>query len=117
MLKRRKQAFEAIQPLFRAAEASTDRAAADSARCIAEMLRVRADANLPLATGTDILDKLVLALTANVSARKLFIEAHALTPEVLKAIGLERIFGDGLPCPPSNYESGHADIVPIRPAA
>lgn len=111
MLKQRKQAFDTIQPLFLAAEVSVDRAAADAATCIAEMLRVRADANLPLGVGTEMLDKLVQALGANVSARKLFIEAHELTPEVVKELGLERMFGDGSPCPPTFRQIGALSVV------
>src|SRR3546814_21016048 len=48
MLLKRKAAFDAVQPLFQAAEASVDRAAADAASCIAEMLRVREEAGLPM---------------------------------------------------------------------
>jgi len=118
MLNKRKQAFETIRPLFRAAELSTDQAAADAATCIAEMLRARIEANLPINTGTDMLDKLVEALNANVSARRLFIEAHALTPEVVRQLGLERMFGDGSPCPPTDRrEWGAAEVVPISTAA
>lgn len=116
MRKKRIEAFETIQPLFRAAEASTDRAAADAATCIAEMLRTRLGANLPIGTGTEMLDKLLSALTASVAARKLFIEAHELTPAVLKQIGLEQMFGDGSPCPPTDREMGLA-VVPISAAA
>lgn len=117
MLKQRKDAFHTIQPLFLAAEHAADRAAADAATCIAEMLRVRADANLPLSAGTDMLDKLVEALAANVSARKAFIEAHALTPELIRELGLERMFGDISPCPRTGRTNGSADIVPITAAA
>lgn len=117
MLRQRKQAFETIHPLFRAAELSTDRAAADSATCIAEMLRVRIEADLPITVGTDLLDKLVDALNSNVQARRLFIEAHALTPEVIKKLGLERMFGDGSPCPPTDREFGSATLVPLAAAA
>ena len=116
MLKTRKQAFDTIQPLFQAAELSTDRAAADAATCIAEMLRVRLEANLPISLGTEMLDKLVLALNANVNARKLFIEAHELTPEIIKQLGLERMFGDGSPCPPT-FRIGALTVVPESHAA
>ena len=113
MLNHRKQAFETIQPLFRAAEMQTDQAAADAATLIAEMLRVRQQARLPIAAGQDMLDKLVAALGANVAARKLFIEAHALTPALVRDLGLERMFGDGSPCPSSASATGGADIIPI----
>lgn len=117
MLKKRTEAFHTIQPLFRAAELSTDQAAADAATCIAEMLRVRAEANLPINVGTDMLDKLVLALNANVNARKLFIEAHELTPEIVRQLGLERMFGDGSPCPPTFRQMGELTVVPVDRAA
>jgi len=117
MLNKRKRAFETVQPLFQAAEQSVDRAAADAATCIAEMLRVRRDANLPIGVGTEMLDKLVLALNANVSARKLFLEAHELAPEIVKQIGLERMFGDGSPCPPTFRQTGALTIVPDSNAA
>ena len=118
MLKKRTQAFDTIPPVFRAAELSTDQAAADAATCIAEMLRTRIEANLPITIGTDMLDKLVAALNANVSARRLFIEAHALTPEIVKQLGLERMFGDGSPCPPTDERlRGVARVVPLSSVA
>lgn len=117
MLNQRKQAFDTIQPLFRAAEAKTDQAAADAAMLIAEMLRVRQQARLPIAAGQDMLDKLVAALGANVAARKLFIEAHALTPALVRELGLERMFGDGSPCPDSALTTGEAEIIPMGRAA
>lgn len=119
MLNKRKAAFETVQPLFLAAEQSADRAATDAATCIAEMLRIRADANLPIGAGKEMLDKLVSALSANVAARKLFIEAHQLTPEVIKELGLERMFGDGSPCPPTDKPGSRAEltIVPATAAA
>jgi hypothetical protein len=66
-----------------------------------------------------MLDKLVEVLNANVNARRLFIEAHALTPEVVKQLGLERMFGDVSPCPPTDYpHRQHAlAVVPISSAA
>ena len=117
MLNSRKKAFETVQPLFRAAEDSVDRAAADAAHCIAEMLRVRAEANLPLGSGRDMIDKLVLALNANVNARKLFIEAHELTPELVKELGLERMFGDVSPCPPTDKPQYGLSVVPATSVA
>lgn len=117
MLKQRKDAFHTIQPLFQAAEHATDRAAADVANCIAQMLRVRQEARLPLSTGTEMLDKMIEVLAANVSARKAIVEAHALTPELIKELGLERMFGDISPCPRTRGVNGGADIVPISTAA
>ena len=117
MLNQRKQAFETIQPLFQAAENAADRAAAKAAVCIAEMLRVRAEANLPITAGTEMLDKLVTALASHVSARKAFIDAHKLTPELMKELGLERMFGDGSPCPPTFRQTGALMIVASEAAA
>jgi len=117
MLSQRKQAFEMIQPLFRTAEVQTDQAAADAATLIAEMLRVRQEARLPISAGQDMLEKLVAALGANVAARKLFIEAHSLTPALVKDLGLERMFGDGSPCPKTAFAADPAEVVPIVRAA
>lgn len=114
MLQKRKAAFDAVQPLFQAAEASADRAAADAATCIAEMLRVREEAGLPMSAGTDMLDKLVVALNHNVTARKSFIEAHAMTPALVKEIGLERAFGDIHPCPRTRPS---AELMVVPPQA
>jgi hypothetical protein len=111
MLNQRKAAFETIQPLFQAAEQAADRAATDAATCIAEMLKAREAANLPMNVGTEMLDKMVLALAAGVNARKHFIEAHALTPAVVKEIGLEKMFGDIHPCPRTKPASGELTLV------
>jgi hypothetical protein len=117
MLIQRKQAFDTIRPLFRAAEVQTDQAAADAATLIAEMLRVRQQARLPISTGQDMLEKLVEALGANVAARKLFIEAHAMTPALVKELGLQRMFGDGSPCPKTAFAADPAAVVPLVRAA
>jgi len=117
MLNQRKQAFDTIQPLFHAAETKTDQAAADAATLIAEMLRVRQHARLPISAGQDMLEKLVAALGANVAARKLFIEAHAMTPALVKELGLERMFGDGSPCPKTAFATDHPEVVSIVRAA
>lgn len=117
MRKKRIAAFTAIQPLFQAAEASADRAAAEAAGLIAAMIETRSTAELPIAAGVEMLDKLVAALSANVAARKLFIEAHALTPALIHDLGLERMFGDGSPCPPTAAELGSNNVVPIAGAA
>lgn len=114
MFLKRKAAFDAVQPLFQAAEESADRAAADTANCIATMLRMRGEAGLPMSAGTDMLDKLVVALNHNVTARKSFIEAHAMTPALVKEIGLERAFGDIHPCPRTRPS---ADLTVVPPQA
>ncbi len=114
MFQKRKAAFDAVQPLFQAAEASVDRAAADAATCIATMLQMREAAGIPMSAGTDMLDKLVDALNHNVTARKSFIEAHAMTPALVKEIGLERAFGDIHPCPRTKPS---AELTVVSPQA
>jgi hypothetical protein len=116
MLKQRKQAFETIQPLFVAWEVSNDLATADGATCIAELLRTRIQAGLPIGMGRDMFDKLVDALNANVGARKLLVEAHELTPELVKQLGLERMFGDVSPCPPTDMPRAGLTVVPTSSA-
>ena len=100
MRKQRLDAVNTVTPLFRQAELSSDTAAADAATCIAEMLRARAANNLPIGTAGEMIRMLTDALSAQVKARELFIEAHNLTPQVLGALGL-RAFGDTMPCPPT----------------
>ncbi|MEO5866657.1 MAG: hypothetical protein ABIS14_03225 [Sphingomonas sp.] len=100
MRKERLNAIAAVTPLFRQAEESTDIAAADAAACLAEILRVRSANRLPIATATDMIRMLTEALTAQVRARELFIDAHRTTPEILGSLGL-RAYGDENPCPPS----------------
>lgn len=102
MLNKRRSAVAAAQRSFRDAWYSADRSALDAANCIAEMLRLRSDANLPIAIGTDLLDTIVLALNASIEARKRLIQAHELTPTVIKQLGLARMFGDVSPCPPTD---------------
>lgn len=99
MRKEQLDAVATITPLFRQAELSSDTAAADAAACIAEMLRIRASNNLPIGTGSEMVRMLTEALSAQIKARELFIEAHRLTPQVMGALGL-RAFGDENPCPP-----------------
>ncbi len=117
MFQKRKAAFDAVQPLFQAAEASVDRAATDNATCIAEMLRLREAAGLPMSTGTEMLDKLVAAFNHSITARRSFIEAHAMTPALVKEIGLEKSFGDASPCPRTRQPNGELTVVPHSIAA
>src|SRR3546814_11861070 len=93
MLLQRKAAVDAVQPLFPAAEASVDRAAADAASCIAEMLRVSEEAGLPMSAGADMPYKLVVALNHNVNAPQSFIEAHALNPALVEELVIETTIG------------------------
>src|SRR3546814_14682972 len=70
MLLKRKAAFDAVQPLFQAAEASVERAAADAASCIAEMLRVREEAGLPMWAGGAIEHKVFVELNHHWDAER-----------------------------------------------
>ena len=114
MLKERLEAVATVTPLFRQAEYSSDLAAADAAACIAEMLRVRASNNLPIGTAGDMIRMLTEALSAQVRARELFIEAHRLTPDVMNSLGL-RAYGDYPDCPPTTGEgSDRTEVVPLK---
>lgn len=104
MRKQRIEAVQTVMPLFRQAETSTDDAATETANCIAQMLHHRAAANLPIATGVPMLRLLADALSAQIKARELFIEAHQLAPAVVRDMGLERAFGDFRECPPASGE-------------
>lgn len=116
MRKERLDAVSKVTPLFRQAEQSSDIAAADAAACIAEMLRVRAANRLPIGAGGDMIRMLTEALSAQVKARELFIEAHRLTPQVLGALGL-RAFGDENPCPPTADSDELPMKVPLKVVA
>ena len=115
MRKERLDAVSTVTPLFQQAERSSDTAAADAAACIAEMLRIRAANNLPIGTAGDMIRMLTEALSAQVKARELFIEAHRLTPQVLGSLGL-RAFGDEMPCPPT-ADSDYPAKVPLKVVA
>lgn len=118
MLKERMAAVEAVTERFRKAEATSDQVAAETAEAIAEFLRARQRAGVPLATGRAMLRKMVSALVANIEARESLIEAHQMTPEVIESIGLTRMWGDGSPCPPDVQEAfaPSAQIRPLRAA-
>lgn len=114
MRKERLNAVATVTPLFRQAEQSSDIAAADAAACIAAMLRVRATNNLPIGTGGEMISMLTKALSAQVKARELFIEAHRLTPQVLGALGL-RGYGEGDgDCPPTGGIMDQPTAVPLK---
>jgi hypothetical protein len=116
MRKERLDAVYSVTPLFRQAEQSSDTAAADAAACIAEMLRIRAANNLPIGTAGEMIRMLTEALSAQVKARELFIEAHRLTPQVLGSLGL-RAFGDENPCPPTGGSEELPMKVPLKVVA
>ena len=117
MRRQRIDAVSTVTPMFRQAELSCDTAAADAAACISTMLRVRADSNLPIGTGSEMLRMLTDALSAQVKARELFIEAHKMTPQVLGALGL-RAFGDpttdDCPLTPSGNLVGEMNATPLK---
>lgn len=118
MLKKRMAAVEAVTERFRKAEATSDQVAAETAEAIAEFLRARQRAGVPLGTGRAMLRKMVAALVANVEARDSLIEAHEMTPEIIASIGLTRMWGDGSPCPPDLQEAlmPSAQVHPLRAA-
>ena len=116
MRKERLDAVSTVTPLFRQAELSSDIAAADAATCIAEMLRVRATNNLPIGTGSEMLRMLTDALSAQIKARELFIEAHRMTPDVMNSLGL-RAYGGELDCPPTGDFSARPGAVPLKVVA
>jgi hypothetical protein len=116
MRKERLDAIASVTPLFRQAELSTDAAAADAAACIAEMLRVRSANRLPIGTASDMIRMLTDALSAQVKARELFIEAHRLTPDVLGSLGI-RAYGDEHPCPPTEGFADRPAAIPLKVVA
>lgn len=113
MLKERMSLVERVTPLFRTAEASTDIAAADAALCLAGMLRGRVESGLPIGVGAELIGKMRDAFDAAITARTLMLEAHRMTPETMRHMGLERMFGDGSPCPPTDKAFLTDTVVPI----
>lgn len=111
MLNRRRAAVETVTPLFHSAEASNDLAAADAATCYAALLRARVDNRLSVTTGAEMIGKLFEAIRAQQHARELMREAHLTTPEVIREMGLERMYGDSSPCPPTDNFFTTAEIV------
>lgn len=102
MRKERLKLVADVTPLFRTAEASTDLAAADAAMCLAGMLRGRVEANLPIGIGAEMIGKMKDALVTVINAREIMLAAHELTPATVRHMGIERAFGDGSPCPPTD---------------
>lgn len=111
MLKNRRSAVEAVTPLFQSAEAANDLAAADSATCYAALLRARVDNGLSVTTGAEMIGKIFEAIKAQQRARELMREAHLTAPEVIRSMGLERMYGDSSPCPPTDNPFTSAEIV------
>lgn len=115
MRAKRMKAVQTVTPLFQAAEVSIDRAATESAECIAAMLKSRTEGNLPIGTGAEMLRLMTEALAANMRARDLVIQAHQQTPEVIREMGLTRMYGDEYPCPVTGVAEG--SVIAIRSAA
>ena len=117
MLQNRRSAVEAVTPLFHSAEASNDLAAADTASCYAALLRARVDNRLSVMTGAEMIGKMFEAIKAQQQARELMREAHLTTPEVIRAMGLERMYGDSSPCPPTDNPFTSAEVVTLPSAS
>jgi hypothetical protein len=116
MLKNRMSAVATVAPLFHSAETSNDLAAADAADCYAALLRARVDNRLSVTTGVEMIGKMFEAIKAQQHARDLMREAHLTTPEVIRSMGLERMYGDSSPCPPTDNPFTSAEIVSIPKA-
>ncbi len=116
MLQNRRSAVETVTPLFRSAEESNDLAAADAASCYAALLRARVENHLAVTTGADMIGKMFQAIQAQQMARELMREAHLTTPEVIRSMGLERMYGDSSPCPPTDNPFTTAEVVPLAVA-
>ena len=81
---------------------SIDHAAADWETCVTAVLGARIEANLPITTGKDTFDKRVGAFNVQAGARRQFIGAQEMTPQLIDEMGLERMVGDISPCPPTD---------------
>jgi hypothetical protein len=117
MLKNRLSAVATVTPLFHSAEASNDLAAADAASCYAALLRARVDNGLSVTTGAEMIGMVFEAVKAQHHARELMRAAHLTTPEVIRSMGLERMYGDSSPCPPTDNPFTSAEIVPLAAVA
>jgi hypothetical protein len=101
MLNQRRAAVEAVRDTFLPAEAASDAAAIQAARCLATTLEMRATANLPIGTGLDAIALLSRGASQAVEARQSLIEAHAKLAEIPDQIGLATVgWGDSGGCPP-----------------
>ena len=93
-------AVRAVHADFLPAEASTDRAAAQTARLLATLLEQRAAAGLAIGTGAPLIRKLSKSLAAQIEAREQFIMAHKLAAALPAQLGITPTqFGDTEPCP------------------
>jgi hypothetical protein len=99
MLKERMNAVETVRRDFLAAEKAQDEATINAFRCIVSALEQRAAANLPVATGVEILDRLSRAAQLSLEARKELVLAHPQLAMIPETLGLVRMAGDVDPCP------------------
>ena len=108
MLKARLQAADAVAIDFIKAEGAADRAALLTASCVATMLKVRAEANLPVDTGMLALQLVSDAAADLIRARQRMVEAHAALASVRDQIGLRAhvAYGDEGNCPPVGEPTG-----------
>ncbi|WP_267379331.1 MULTISPECIES: hypothetical protein [unclassified Sphingomonas] len=107
MLKERRQAADLVTADFLKAERAADEAATCAADCVATMLRQRADARLPVATGLDAIQLVSEATADLVRARHRLVEAHRALVTVRSDIGLGAFYayGDESDCPPAQARS------------
>lgn len=116
MLKQRRAAVEAVRETFLPAEAASDAAAIQAARCLATALEMRASANLPIGTGLDAIALLSRGASQAVEARQALIEAHAKLVQIPGEIGLGVVgWGDSGGCPP--IKASDEAPVPLRAVA
>lgn len=93
-------AYRAVQADFMPAEATTDLAAAQTARLLATVLERRASNGLPIGTGALLIRKLGRSFAAQLEAREEFIAAHKLAAALPAELGITPLqFGDVVPCP------------------
>ena len=114
MLKERRAAAEAVRSAFLPAEQAQDEAAIQAARCLATALEVRAQINLPLATGLKAIAHLSRGAALAVEARQSMIEAHRALVELPTEVGLSVVgWGDGGGCPPIDMPKAGAPLQAV----
>lgn len=116
MLNKRRRAADTVGANFLRAESAVDEAARHAATCLVTMLEQRAAANLPVATGLDVLDK-ITALSADlIRVRQGFVEAHGVLVGIRNDIGLGAFYGDESACPNGSHastETGGARLAAV----
>lgn len=109
-------AYRAVRDDFMPAEATTDLAAAQTARLLATVLERRAATGVPIGTGALMIRKLGRSFAAQLDAREEFIAAHKLAVALPAELGINPTqFGDTEPCPDA---TGHVGAqVPLSDAS